>query len=462
MLSRFKVPLPSAVSFVIWCLFMHQLATQSFVFGSLRGNWDYRYWTTGSNSLYLVAVSISAALASLYWFSERSAGRSRSVVIAVWSLVGVALPLAGLAFAPTTLARIIQGDRCTAFYNAARMYPPLELLANFTTLASTLPIHAATNMPGKTLEYAAILRFTDDPMQVGVITLALAALGGLLVYGVARRWFRDRRAALLALALFTVLPARVNFALLPNCISAGLVLLPLYLLLIYIDTRRDWLLPLLGTSVYLLFVFEPLPLALGPLFVGVVAQRWFEGQIAPRAAWKLVVLPLLAFALTFGLFKLCFRFDAFHAFDYLYQDAVDFNQRAYRPYLRWAGTNLIEFGVGLGVFNAAVSVLALLHFGRVFWVDSRSEGFAEAIRRLLLSRTGNMLVMCIATLVVLDLWNVNRGEVTRLWIFLSVAMQLAAAGYCCEHRGDATARLMVATAALQSVVSTATVAFSPC
>lgn len=456
--SRFNAPLPSAVSFATWCLFMHQLVTQTFVFGSLRGNWDYRYWTTGSNSLYLVAASIGAALALLHWFGERS----RAVVIAVWLVAGVVLPLAGLAFAPTTLARIIQGDRCTAFYNAASMHAPLDLLANFTTLARTLPVHAATNMPGKTLEYAAIRRFTDDPTQVAVISLALSALGGVLMYGVAWRWFRDRHAALLALALFAVLPARVNFALLPNSISAGLVLLPLYLLLSYIDSRRDWLLLLLGSSVYLLFVFEPLPLALGPLFVGVVVQRWFEGKIAPRASWKLVVVPLLAFLLTFGLFKLSFGFDAFQAFDYLYQDALDFNQRAYRPYLRWAGTNLIEFGVGLGAFNAAVLVLASLHFGRAFWVDSRSEGFAEAARRLLLSRTGNILVACLATLLILDVWNVNRGEVTRLWIFLSVAMQLAAAGYCCEHRADATARLMVATAALQSVVSTATVAFSPC
>jgi len=70
-----------------------------------------------------------------------------------------------------------------------------------------------------------------------------------------------------------------------------------------------------------------------------------------------------------------------------------------------------------------------------------------------------MLVTLLLTLAGLDLTGAVRGEVTRLWIFLMIFVQVVAAVFCCEKGGRWTLGIVAAGSIIQTAVTISTVGF---
>lgn len=459
-------PRPVAINAVLfsgWVAFMLLLANKSVVYGSRAGNWVYGYNALELNGKLLVqALLWTAGIGVAYWLSDKVVERFKWLVIAGWIALAFTFHIHARSLYPATLATILKHDGCTSFYTAAKNTTPYELLSNFDQVAPTLPLHAKTNMPGKTLMFDAALTLYKDATKAARVLVAFSALGGLLVFAVAERWLRNRRAALLALVLYLVLPSKLNFFPQPNTVTPVFVFLSLWLLLAYLDELQTFLLFLLGLSLYVLLIYEPLPFVLGLLFVGAIAQRLADGRFPWRSLWKIALYPGLGFLGAYVAMKLSFGFDAFSAFQYMYEDAVHFNQRDNRPYDVWVVQNVVEFSIGLGIVSAMVVALGWFQTASDVWQTSRREGVARAVRSAFAAPATNMLICLFATLLIVDAWGVNRGEITRLWIFMAAAFEMAVAAYCFERFDASTGRLLAAACAMQAFVSTVIVGFMNC
>lgn len=442
----------TSVLFTVWALFMLLLTNQSIVFGSKLGDLVYGYVADANGPLIVKCLGVSLAAMGLYWLSDRWIERFRTPIVAGWVLLGFAFTWYARSLYPTPLGHIVKSKICTSFYSAAHRYRAYDLLTQFETISPKLPLHARTNMPGKTLLFDALIGLDRDAASVGLMIAALSAASGVFVYLVAQRWFGDRHIALLALVLFMCLPARNNFIPIPNVVTPAFILLPLWLLLVYLERARDWLLLALGLSLYVMLIYEPLPFCLGLVFVGAIAQRLARGELLQQDLWKLAVIPFAGGLAAHFLMKLGFGFDAASALRAMYADAVEFNLRKERDYSYWVVHNLAEFFIALGVTCSMVLALA--------WFQLASEH--RSVRTLLGTPGANLALAVLATVLIIDLMGLNRGEVTRLWIFIAAATQVAVAGQCLERLGPAAARMLVVTTAMQSLVSTAMVGFLRC
>ena len=65
----------------------------------------------------------------------------------------------------------------------------------------------------------------------------------------------------------------------------------------------------------------------------------------------------------------------------------------------------------------------------------------------------------LATVAVVDLIGVNRGEVIRLWIFLSCLFQIPAAYACARLDSRAAVAILLATTILQVALGTSMAGF---
>ena len=80
----------------------------------------------------------------------------------------------------------------------------------------------------------------------------------------------------------------------------------------------------------------------------------------------------------------------------------------------------------------------------------------SAIGALFASHAAALATSVVLCLCVVDLLGVNRGEVTRLWIFLAVFIQLVCAESIITRWGEATASLTLAAVCVQTIVTVTT------
>ena len=114
----------------------------------------------------------------------------------------------------------------------------------------------------------------------------------------------------------------------------------------------------------------------------------------------------------------------------------------------WA--NLIEFVLSVGLCQAVLFAAALA-FGAI----DREPGQGRLHHPLTV-----LCVSLLAILLITDLIGINRGEVTRLWIFLACLFQIPAAWICARLRRPAVAiAIVVATSIVHATLGTSVVGF---
>ena len=426
--------------------------SQNFIFGSRAGNWIYAYfkptpWVPGwLIMLALVMVALMICCGRM-WI-----GSHEKITLAGGFLVAVVLQLLMRGVYPVSLGAIVQSDIADSFYSPAMRYSPADILTQFNLLAATFPLHAKGNMPGKILLFELFKPFTSSPETMGYLVVVFSTLGGLLLYGICKQLFHDRLTACYGFILYALVPCKLFFFPILNTATPVFVLLCFYLFLVYLERRQLVFIWLLGAGLYLLVLFEPSPLILGILFAGMLLKAVADQRISIKASGFLVLNLLAAFLAVYVLFWVFFSFDLLHTFQYVLNDAVDFNAKAGRGYRVWLGENAKEFFYGAGT---AVTILFIYSTGRIL---SEWKGLGNQLSRWPLEYVYTLGVL--ATFCAVLFLGVNRGEVTRLWIYLAVFFQVPAAVFLAKIKnGEWLFFLVAATLVVQGMLTLQMVGF---
>ena len=139
-------------------------------------------------------------------------------------------------------------------------------------------------------------------------------------------------------------------------------------------------------------------------------------------------------------------FNLIEGFLYCLKDAAHFNSNN-RPYSIWIFQNLLEYVIGAGLASSCVLIISLGKLKRANWKN-------------LIDKIANVaLVIFLATILILNFSGANRGEVTRLWIFLT-PMQALLAGYFCHKLFSRDAYLVPLGASyIQASISITSIGF---
>jgi hypothetical protein len=147
-----------------------------------------------------------------------------------------------------------------------------------------------------------------------------------------------------------------------------------------------------------------------------------------------------------------FSFNLFEAFQYVLKDAVNFNLIDKRDYWIWIGENPKEFFFSAGIpvmilfiylASQLISQLRTLHYNITRW-----------------SIENIFILSLLVTFCVVLFLGINRGEITRLWIYLAVFFQIPAAFYLAKiEHGKAVFFLVAGTLVVQSILTLQRVGF---
>ena len=391
---------------------------RQFVFGSGSGNWIYAYHEPTAAPLWILLVVLFLLGISAVIGSKRIASHERGTLFGCFILI-ILIQFLVHDIYPVPLEALVRSDQANGFYSIAMRDSPAETLAQYKVADPSLPMHVRGNMPGKTLLFQLFARFTASPRIMGNAIILLSTFGALLLYGICKRMFRDERVALYAFLLYALIPARFFFFPILNTVTPVFMLLCLYLFLVYLDRKHVVWLWLLGCALYMLVLFEPSPLATGVIFVAILLVALGEKRLSRSDLGRLVLHPLLAFSGVYLAFFVLFDFDLLGAFRSVLAEANNFNQEENRSYRQWLGANTREF------FYAAGTPLVVIF---VYWVARILRRWRPSSDRVARWSMDTAFVMgLLVTFAAVLFLGINRGETSRLWIYLAALFPIPAA-----------------------------------
>jgi hypothetical protein len=432
-------------------LFIFLVYSGHFVFGSKAGHWVYPYFESVSSfPAWIPGVVLLSLGISIFAGSKFIHSHEKITLIGAY-LNAVFMQAILHKVYPIPLGTIVQSDTADSFYTPAIRYSALDILTRFNQLDPSLPPHARSNMPGKILLFEFLKVFTSSPRIMGYLIIALSSLGALLLYGICKQLFHDKRIAFYSLILYSLIPCKLFFFPILNTVTPVITLLCLYLFVAYIENKYVLLAWLLGIGLYIQCLFEPLPLITGLICLGILSLAIYQKKVSGKDVWKLVFNLGLGFLSVYILFAVFFSFRLFKDLTLILNDAVDFDVSAHRGYWIWLGQNIKTFFYGVGV---PIAVLTIYMTVQIFvqWKTSRFSS--------VLTIENVFLISIVLTLFLLDLAGINRGEITRLWIFMAVFFQVPTAIFMAKHFRSVIPFFLVAgTLAVQSLVTLHLVGF---
>ena len=451
--SWFDWLLVLATAVYVWLL-----ASRRIEFGSTKGNWVYRYYSNLDVRTLLGSLALGVGLGCLLSFSLKHIDRHRILLPLCWLVLGTAGQLLLRLFSPYSLGSIVEGDAANGFYGASFACDPGGLLRDASSIYALFPIHIPTNMPGKVLFFHLLRLGADSPQAMGLLIVLISNAGGLLLYDLVRRVFRDRRASLTAFVFYLFIPARLYFIPILNAVSPVLLLAVMDVFAVFLQHRRTWEAALLGIGIYMMVFFEPTPLA-GGLF-GLVFLR----DAAAKPGWRRECFfrLLCAAALGFLFVHVCFlRAFGFHIVEQVFallQECAKCNVALHRPMAVWLGPNLVEFFLNGGV------AASILFFSGIVVALRRKRG---SDRRRADAPPGpppppmdTEILLSAALLVAAGILAIiSRGEVARVWIFLSAFLQISAAIQAGRTPGTRTATVALTSAVVQAGTTLSMIGF---
>ena len=439
-----------ALGFVLALYASYLVATRELVIGSQAGRWTYPYlqpvrlWTLGT--------ALASWLACFALLRAEGAGSLTKPwrQIFAWLMIGFGVQAALRYLTPYSFEHIFTSTGANSFYTVTTHYFASTVMTDFDRMREYFPLHAQSNMPGKLMLLYALRFMTREPSVLPWLVVLVSNLGAVLMYFFVKDLFYDdKRMATIAAILYLFVPAKLFFFPLMNTVTPVVTLLCAFLLMRWLTHGLGIYAWLLGIALYGLVFFEPLPLVIGVLFAALVVRTLAVSEVStPRLAIHTGYI-VLGFAATYAVVYFTSGFEMLHAFRVIGSDAVAFNTKAGRPSDIWVRENLREFLFGMGVCQAVLVVAALVDgFLRN---DVSEPRFSRPIIVLSLS--------LVATLAATDYIGINRGEVTRLWIFLACFFQIPAAYVCARFESPVAVALVLATTLLQCALGTAMIGF---
>lgn len=444
-------------------IFTVLLANGQIVFGSKSGHWVYHYLNSlSATPIFMSFLIIPSVLALAHLTQRLISSRGHISIICLWFCLAFVLQLCIHSLYPYSIEAAIQSDYANSFYSPATEYGASELIRNFNSISSSLPLHAESNMPGKILFFHVLTTFTSSPRLMGYLILLFSNAGALLTYHISNRLFGDHLIATYSFILYFFIPAKLFFFPLLNTVSPVFMLLSLLFLIEYLESRKDLYLILLGSSIYLILLFDPLPLVSGIIFTAILAKYYLENKIDAFRLLKIGLLSSLSFFLIHVIVLLGFGYDIINSLLGVVRFATAFYTMAEseRGYSVWIVPNLKDFFVNVG-FTQGILFLALVAvaFAKTVDIWSSSVNRTKDLLRFILAPGPLMAVSLTIALLVLDISGVNRGEVARLWMFLMVYVQMIASYSCVTHLGKVTFYLVLAATILQTTITISMVGF---
>jgi len=256
-----------------------QIATQSFVVGSVEGRWVYSYLRSLPDHTLAIAALACAVVSALLYVGSATATRREWRLVLVWMAVALVVQAMLCSQAPFSFERIFTSDGANSFYWVTQHYDATTVLSDFDR-ARARPLHAQSNMPGKLMFLYALRGLSTQPAVLAWLVVLVSNLGGALMYVFVRDLLGDRRIALYSLILYLFLPAKLFFFPLLNAVTPVAVLACACLLLRWLATARSIYAALLGVGLYALVLYDPLALVMGLLFVALIARALWEGTLS--------------------------------------------------------------------------------------------------------------------------------------------------------------------------------------
>jgi len=424
------------------------LATHALHIGSGRGGWVYPFVQPFTWRVAIVAAGVSGLAALLALTIERWSPRAWTRLL-VLMLAGLAVEGALRTIAPVPLERVFVSDGANGFYGVSQRYTPLELLSHFNRVRLQSPLHVQSNLPGKSLLLSALQLVSTRPLVLAWILIAISTAGAWLTFAFVRELAADRRVAAHAAVLYLFVPARLAFLPLMNAVTPVFALLFAWLFMR--GLRRTSIAAAVGAGIalYALVLFEPLPLVLG-LFLAIVSATCVaRGELAFARLVGQAAIITVTFIAVSETIAASTGFELVGAFHTIARHATAFNEAASRPYHVWVGANLLEFMLAMGVCPAVLLAGMILR-----------PRPPDATHPWLLQPVVATALGLLAVLLATDLIGINRGEVSRLWIFLACFCQIPAAWCCAMTNRRAALAVVVSVTAVQAAVAIAMIGFA--
>ena len=426
--------------------------SENFVFGSSKGNWVYAYFDdVAPVSLkrlaaifFLIGISIFIGNKFIYIYEKSTLFTS--------FIITVLAQIFTRGIYPISMGTIILSDRANGFYSVAMNYSPVHLITQYQTLISTFPMHVRANLPGKILLFELLQLFTSSPEIMGYLIIAFSALGSFLLYGICDKLFQDKRAAFYAFILYALFPSKLFFFPILNTVTPVFMLACLYIFITYFENRNFLFLWLLGGAFYVLIIFDPSPLSTGFVFIGILLYFTGKGDSRKKDYLTLVIIPLLSFLFLHALFSILFSFDLIKALRFIMNDAANFNVEYHRGYWVWVGENIKEFIYGSGTPAILIFLYWVLKIF-VEWKTLKSKVIGWPLEII-------FILSLLITFSVLAFLGINRGETTRLWIYLAALFQVPVSLFISRIPKSSVIFLVVASAyLLQTIIAIQRVGF---
>lgn len=437
----------------VTALMIFLVYTENFVFGSEKGSWLYRYFKDVTIIKPWQPLTIFILLGLAIFIGDKFINKYETLTLIICFLIAIITQILIRNIYPFSMESIVQSDRANGFYSVAMEYSALEILKQYHILASDFSGHVRANLPGKILLYELFEVFTTSPKIMGYLIITFSTLGAFLIYGICNKLFLDKKAAFYAFILYIVIPGKLFFFPILNTVTPMFMLLCIYLFLLYFERKNLLFLWLLGGALFMLVLFDPSPLVVGLVFIGVIFHAIVEKKIALKNFLHIAVIPLLAFLCLYMLFSLFFSFDLIKAFQFILNDAIRFNLEDQRGYRVWFGQNIKEF------FYSAGTPIILIFIYRISQILLE---WKTLFKRNMINWTAeNIFILSVLmTFGVVVFLGINRGEISRLWIYLAVLFQIPAALFIAKIQNSSIPfYIITSTLAIQTIVALQRVGF---
>jgi hypothetical protein len=425
------------------------MTVHAVIVGSVEGGWVYPYAQSPDVAMAAVWLIYSAGAAATLVIPWRVAERRPWWTLVTWIVVATALQGVLRTMAPYPLEAQFASDSANSFHSVAQAHDAGDLLRHHGRVRLNAPLHVQSNMPGKLLLTEALHLVTARTDVLPWLVIGVSNLGALLMFGFVRDLLDSRRIALYAAVLYLFMPARTFFLPLMNTVTPLAVIACGWLLLRWLKTNRTLYAAMLGFALYGLVFFEPLPLVIGLLFLALALAAIGRGDIPWERFVAQTAATIAVFISASEIMTAWTGFNIVRTFQSIGRHAMEFNATTARPYAVWITGNLWEFALGAGLCQAVASVGVLLTWLRA------PGGWRERLSH-------PMAATCIGLFAVLgavDLVGVNRGEVTRLWIFLGCFYQIPLAWACSLRESQRAIAVVVGVSALHAAVGTTLIGF---
>lgn len=436
----------------ISALFIYLIYSQNIVFGSREGNWVYSYFGNPNSIPRWILICVLVLTALFIYLGARFIQHHEWMTLLGGFVIALAIQVLLQKIYPFAMDQLISSLTANSFYTVAIQHSPVDLLSHYNTLVFSLPFHAKTNMPGKIFLFQFLTLFTSSTQMMGYMIIAISTSGGLLLYGVCKHLFQDKTAALYAFVLYTLVPCKQEFFPILNTVTPVFILLCLYLFLVYLDNKNRLYLVLLGAALYAMVLFEPTPLVMGILFIGITFYAVLHKKISIRETIELAVIPALAFAGIYLILLFAFSFNLWQSFQYVLTDQRNFNINADLPYDTWLRENFKEFFLGVGLPVMMIFIYSFFH------LFSRWKSEIKSIRQWTIE---NIYLISVSLSFCFMLFTgITRAEIARIWVFLAVFFQIPAAVFMAKKvRSQSLFFVIAVTLIVQTAISLQRVRF---